>query len=75
MPCPPPGDLSNPGMEPQSLALQADSLPSEPQGSQEENLGTDTREEGHVRTETERDRREAAASHGPPRMPKARGQT
>ena len=26
-PCPPPGDLSNPGIEPRSLALQADSLP------------------------------------------------
>ena len=27
---PSPGDLPNPGMEPASLALQADSLPSEP---------------------------------------------
>ena len=27
---PSPGDLSNPGMEPGSPALQADSLPSEP---------------------------------------------
>ena len=27
-----PGDLPNPGMEPRSLALQADSLPSEPPG-------------------------------------------
>ena len=32
-PCPPPGDLPDPGIEPGSLALQADSLPSEPQGS------------------------------------------
>ena len=30
--CPPPGDLPNPGMEPRSPALQADSLPSEPSG-------------------------------------------
>ena len=30
--CPPPGDLPNPGMERRSLALQADSLPSEPPG-------------------------------------------
>ena len=30
LPCPPPGDLPNPGIEPRSLALQADSLPSEP---------------------------------------------
>ena len=29
LPCPPPGDLPNPGMEPRSLALQVDSLPSE----------------------------------------------
>ena len=28
--CPPPGDLSNPGMEPRSPTLQVDSLPSEP---------------------------------------------
>jgi len=26
------GNLSNPGIEPRSLALQADSLPAEPQG-------------------------------------------
>ena len=30
--CPPPGDLPNPGIEPMSPALQADSLPSEPPG-------------------------------------------
>ena len=29
---PSPGDLPNPGMEPKFLALQADSLPSEPPG-------------------------------------------
>ena len=33
LPCPPPGDLPNPGIEPRSPALQADSLPSEPPGS------------------------------------------
>ena len=27
-----PGDLPNPGIEPRSLTLQADSLPAEPQG-------------------------------------------
>ena len=31
-PCPPPGDLPNPGIEPGSSALQADSLPPEPPG-------------------------------------------
>ena len=31
-PCPPPGDLPNPGIEPRSPTLQADSLPSEPPG-------------------------------------------
>ena len=29
MPCPPPGGLPDPAIEPTSLALQADSLPSE----------------------------------------------
>ena len=32
LPCPPPGDLLNPGMEPRPPALQADSLPAEPPG-------------------------------------------
>ena len=30
-PCPPPGDLPDSGIEPRSPALQADSLPAEPQ--------------------------------------------
>ena len=33
LPCPLPGDLSDPGIKPTSPALQVDSLPSEPQGS------------------------------------------
>ena len=32
LPCPPPGDLPNPGIEPRSLTLQMDSSPSEPTG-------------------------------------------
>ena len=32
LPCPLPGDLPNPGVEPRSPALQVDSLPSEPPG-------------------------------------------
>ena len=32
LPCPPPGDLPNPGIKLRSLALRADSLPSEPPG-------------------------------------------
>ena len=32
LPFPPPGDLPDPGTEPRSVALQADSLPSEPPG-------------------------------------------
>ena len=32
LPCTPPGDLSNPGIEPRSCTLQADSLPSERPG-------------------------------------------
>ena len=35
LPCPPPGNLLNPGIEPGSPALQADSLPSEPPGSRQ----------------------------------------
>ena len=31
-PCPSPGDLPNPRIEPRSPALQVDSLPAEPQG-------------------------------------------
>ena len=30
LPCPPPGNLPNPGIKPRSPALQVDSLPSEP---------------------------------------------
>ena len=33
LPFPSPGDLSNPGIEPRSPALQADTLPSEPPGN------------------------------------------
>ena len=32
LPCPPPGDLPNPGIKPRSPTLQMDSLPSEPLG-------------------------------------------
>ena len=32
LPCPPPGDLPNPGIEPRSPALWADSLPTKPPG-------------------------------------------
>ena len=32
LPCPPPGNRPNPGIEPRFPALQADSLPSEPRG-------------------------------------------
>ena len=32
LPCPPPGDLPNPGIQPRSPTIQADSLPSEPPG-------------------------------------------
>ena len=33
LPCPPPGDLPDPGMEPRSPTFKADSLPSEPPGN------------------------------------------
>ena len=34
LPFPSPGDLPDPGIEPESTALQADALPSEPPGKQ-----------------------------------------
>ena len=37
---PPPGDLPNAGMEPQSPAMKADSLPSEPSGKPKINTKT-----------------------------------
>ena len=41
LPCPPPGDLPNPGIEPRSSTLQVDSLPAEPQGKPK-NTGVDS---------------------------------
>ena len=38
LPCPPPGDLPNPGIEPVSPTLQADSLLSEPLGKPKYNV-------------------------------------
>ena len=38
LPCPPPGDLTNPGIKPESPSLQVDSLPSEPQEKPMEGL-------------------------------------
>ena len=38
LPCPPPGDLPEPGIEPVSPTLQADSLPAEPSGNPISNL-------------------------------------
>ena len=35
LPCPSPGDLPNPGIQPRSPALQVDSLPSEPMEARE----------------------------------------
>ena len=39
LPCPPPGDLPHPGIEPRSLTLQVDSLPSELPGKPIVHLG------------------------------------
>ena len=54
LPCPSPGDLPNPGIEPGSPALQADSLPFEPSGIPQtqspngQNLGAHTRSQPEV---------------------------
>ena len=45
-PFPSPGDLPNPGIEPRPPALQADSLPAEPQGKNE--LYSNDRERAEV---------------------------
>ena len=39
LPCPPPGDLPNPGIKPRSPTLQVDSLPTEPSGKPKESIG------------------------------------
>ena len=39
LPFPSPGDLRNPGIEPRSPALQADTLPSEPPGKPKNLVG------------------------------------
>ena len=39
MPFPSPGDLSDPGIKPESATLHADSLPSEPLGKLYKNTG------------------------------------
>ena len=38
LPFPSPGDLPNPGIEPESPALEADTLPSEPPGKPQNHL-------------------------------------
>ena len=42
LPFPSPRDLPDPGMEPMSPAMQADSLPSEPPGKRDEATGVQT---------------------------------
>ena len=49
LPCPPPRDLPNPGIEPRSTALQADSLPSEPPGRPYQFINTENRRQ-NIRT-------------------------
>ena len=44
LPCPSPGDLPDPGIEPGSPALQADSLPSEPPGKSDAYVGANNLE-------------------------------
>ena len=41
-----PGDLPNPGIKSRSPALQADSLPAEPQGKPMQNAGVDEAQAG-----------------------------
>ena len=48
LPCPPPGDLPDPGIEPASPALQADSLLLSHQGSLRGNIAPDINCSGQV---------------------------
>ena len=49
LPCPPPGDLPDPGMEPGSPTLWADSLPSEPPGKPNKGWSQNTNLDPHPR--------------------------
>ena len=58
-PCPPPGDLLNPGIEPRSPTLQADSLPAEPPGKPRDFSDAAKRaQECHPPQEDKRDKKE-----------------
>ena len=50
LPGPPPGDLPDPAIPPRSLALQADSLPSEPPGKPQINMSVGEKTRGSSRT-------------------------
>ena len=58
LPCPPPGELSNPGIEPRSSALQTDSLPTEPP-RKPKNTGVGTY---HFSSESSRPRNQTGVS-------------
>ena len=54
VPCPSPGDLPNPGIEPRFPALQADALPSEPPGKSKRDINKAKQEEENVKQELRR---------------------
>ena len=58
LPCPPPGDLPNLGMEPGSPALQADSLLTEHQGSPNNNKYNNYSKREKEKEEGEEDEKE-----------------
>ena len=55
LPCPSPGDLPNPGIEPRSPALEADTLTSEPPGKPSEEEKTEDTLPVSITQEVERD--------------------
>ena len=52
LPFPPPSDLPNPGIEPGLHALQADSLPTEPQGKPNQNVNVFKTEQSKMNSQS-----------------------
>ena len=71
LPCPPPGDLPDPGIELRSPILQADSLPTEPSGKSPKNSKRPSNSKEHQGTPSN-SRRKANASQGRRELAKLR---
>ena len=63
LPFPSPGDLSNPGIKPESPALQADSLQSEPTGKP--SINSSLKNEGEIKTFRDKQNLKEFVASGP----------